>query len=165
MAMRNGSYKYMAMKNGNYEYRGMKNGNRLMRGSMTVEMSFLMPMILFLIMGCILTVFYYHDKTILAGAAYETVVVGSTKMREKEPPEEGELKELFRERVNGKCILFSGCDAVISISDQKIEINVTAAKGRKKVSVVKRAAVTEPEKYIRNYRRIKRLGNGTENND
>ena len=41
------------------------------RGSMTVEMSFLMPMILFLIMGCILAVFYYHDKNILSGAAYE----------------------------------------------------------------------------------------------
>ena len=35
---------------------------RKLSGSMTVEMSFLMPMILFLIMGCILAVFYYHDK-------------------------------------------------------------------------------------------------------
>lgn len=148
---RNGSYKELVIGK--------------LRGSMTVEMSFLMPMILFLIMNCILAVFYYHDKTILAGAAYETVVVGSTKMREKEPPEEGELKELFRERVDGKCILFPGYNAVISISDQKIEMNVTASKGRWKVSVVKKAAVTEPEKYIRNYRRIKRIGNGTENND
>lgn len=46
------------------------------QGSMTVEMSFLMPIILFLIMGCILSVFYYHDKIILSGAAYETAVVG-----------------------------------------------------------------------------------------
>lgn len=136
-----------------------------LKGSMTVEMSFLMPMILVLIMSCVLAVFYYHDKTILAGAAYETVVVGSTRMREKDPPEEGELKELFRERMKGKCILFPGYNAVVSISDQRIEINVTASKGRWKVSVVKRAAVTEPEKYIRNYRRIKRLGNGAENND
>ena len=55
-----------------------------LQGSMTVEMSFLMPMILFLIMACILAVFYYHDKNILAGAAYETAVAGSTKAREKD---------------------------------------------------------------------------------
>ena len=60
------------------------------QASMTVEMSFLMPMILFLIMGCILAVFYYHDKNILSGAAYETAVVGSTKAREKEGIKEGE---------------------------------------------------------------------------
>ena len=55
-----------------------------LKGSMTVEMSFLMPMIMFLIMGCILTVFYYHDKNVLSGAAYETAVAGSTRMRERE---------------------------------------------------------------------------------
>ncbi|MBP3469913.1 MAG: pilus assembly protein, partial [Lachnospiraceae bacterium] len=47
-------------------------------------MSFLMPMILFLILSCILAVFYYHDKNIISGAAYETAVVGSTKARERE---------------------------------------------------------------------------------
>ena len=58
--------------------------HKLLNGSMTIEMSFLMPIILFLIMNCILVVFYYHDKNVLAGAAYETAVVGSTKAREKE---------------------------------------------------------------------------------
>ena len=77
-----------------------------LQGSMTVEMSFLMPMILFLIMGCILTVFYYHDKNILSGAAYETAVVGSTKAREKDGVKEGELETLFYERVKNKCIMF-----------------------------------------------------------
>ena len=33
-----------------------------MKGSMTVEMSFLMPMILMLIMSSILAAFYFHDK-------------------------------------------------------------------------------------------------------
>lgn len=135
------------------------------RGSMTVEMSFLMPIILMLIMSTILAVFYFHDKNILAGAAYETVVVGSTKMREKEPPEEEELKMLFQERVNGKCILFSKYRVAINVSDQKIEMNVAAVKNKLRVSVVKRAAVTEPEKYIRNLRRIKGIGNGAENNN
>ena len=55
---------------------------RWLKGSFTVEMAFLIPMILFLIMGCIRISFYYHDKNIIAGAAYETAVTGSTKVRE-----------------------------------------------------------------------------------
>ena len=65
---------------------------RWLKGSFTVEMAFLMPMILFLIMGCIRISFYYHDKNIIAGAAYETAVTGSTKVREKDGISESELK-------------------------------------------------------------------------
>lgn len=122
---------------------------------MTVEMSFIIPMILFLIMGCILSVFYYHDKNILSGAAYETVVVGSTKAREKDGIEEGELEMLFAQRVNNKCILFSYPHAVVTIEEDEIEIVVSASRKWMRVSVMKRAAITEPERYIRNIRRLK----------
>ena len=33
--------------------------------------------------------FYYHDKNIIAGAAYETAVVGSNKAREKPDSQTG----------------------------------------------------------------------------
>ena len=107
---------------------------RWLKGSFTVEMAFLIPMILFLIMGCIRISFYYHDKNIIAGAAYETAVTGSTKVREKDGISESELNALFK------------------------EIKVQAAARRKKmaISVESRAAVTEPEKYIRDIRRIKK---------
>lgn len=129
--------------------------NKRVRGSMTVEMSFLMPMILFLIMGCILAVFYYHDKNILSGAAYETAVAGSTKARAKDGVKEGELEQLFQERIKGKCILFSGVQAAVSVGEDEIEVTAAASRRGMKVSVSKRAAVTEPEKYIRNMRRLK----------
>ena len=86
------------------KYKGIKKYK--LQGSMTVEMSFLMPMIMFLIMGCILAVFYYHDKNILSGAAYETAVVGSTKARAKDGIKEGELEMLFYQRAKDKCIIF-----------------------------------------------------------
>ena len=38
---------------------------RWLKGSFTVEMAFLIPMILFLIMGCIRISFYYHDRILL----------------------------------------------------------------------------------------------------
>ena len=125
-------------------------------GSFTVEMSLIMPIILFLIMGCILACFYYHDKNILAGAAYETAVTGSTKAREKDGISEGELNTLFKERVGKKCILFPGASAVISIEKDKIHVSAVSRRRHMILTVESSAAVIEPEKYIRDIRRIKK---------
>ena len=138
--------------------------HKLLNGSMTIEMSFLMPIILFLIMNCILVVFYYHDKNVLAGAAYETAVVGSTKAREKEGVKEEEIASLFEQRAKNKCILFSNPDASITASDEEIEVAVTASRSRMHLTIIKKAAVTEPEKYIRDIRRWKE-NDGTKDYD
>ena len=125
---------------------------RWLKGSFTVEMAFLIPMILFLIMGCIRISFYYHDKNIIAGAAYETAVTGSTKVREKDGISESELKE----RVGRKCILFSRIRVQSSVGKDEIKVQAAARRKKMAISVESRAAVTEPEKYIRDIRRIKK---------
>ncbi len=149
-----GSEKMGSEKMGSERMRSGKIKRSTVRGSMTVEMSFLMPMILFLIMECILAVFYYHDKNILSGAAYETVVVGSTKMREKNGVKKGELENLFRQRSGGKCILFGTSEVTAAVSEEEVKVTVTASRRWMKVSVVKKAAVTEPETYIRDIRKL-----------
>ncbi len=136
-----------------------------LKASMTVEMSFLMPVILFLIMNCIFVSFYFHDRNIISGAAYETVVVGSTKIRERDGVTPGELQNLYQERIKGKCIFFPGSSADIVVEKEEIAIYVTAKKGRLSTSVEKKAAVTEPEKEIRKIRRMKEIINGTKNNN
>ena len=125
-------------------------------GSFTVEMSLLMPMILFLIMGCVLACFYYHDKNIIAGAAYETAVIGSTKAREKDGVSEGELNTLFQERTGRKCILFSRVRVISSVGKEEINVSATAKRRHMILTVKSSAAVTSPEKYIRDIRRIKK---------
>ena len=138
--------------------------NKLCNGSITVDMSFLMPMILFLILSCILAVFYYHDKNIISGVAYETAVVGSTKAREREGVTAEELQELFEQRLQGKCILFPGVRAKIGVGEEEIKVEVIASWNRIQMSTVKYASVTEPETYIRDIRRWKNK-NGTKNHD
>lgn len=123
------------------------------KASMTIEMAVIAPMILFIIMGTILAAFYFHDKNIISGAAYETAVVGSTKAREKEGAKQGEIIKLFQERVKDKCILFSSVDVSVNISEEEIIINAKATKSRMKVSAVRAAKITEPEKYIREKRK------------
>lgn len=143
----------------------MKKRKKYLRGSMTVEMSFLMPMILLMIMGSILAAFYFHDKNVIAGAAYETVVVGSTKMREKEQITESEIVKLFQERLGKKSILLSDIDATAVISEKEIKISVIAGNGRFRLSVMKMAAVTAPENHIRNIKRLKEITDGAKNYD
>ena len=138
---------------------------RWLRGSLTVEMSFLMPLILLLLMSCILAIFYFHDKNILAGAAYETAAVAGTKIREKEKTDAAELEALFQERIQGKCILFPTPDAQVEIKRQEITVRANVQRGRFGLSVEKKIPVTEPEKTIRDRKRLKEIGNGTKNHD
>ena len=102
---------------------------RWLKGSFTVEMAFLIPMILFLIMGCISISFYYHES---------------------------ELNALFKERVGRKCILFSRIRVQSSVGKDEIKVQAAARRKKMAISVESRAAVTEPEKYIRDIRRIKK---------
>lgn len=132
-----------------------------MRGY-TVEMSFLMPMVLLLIMGSIFAVFYYHDKNIISGAAYEAAVVGGLKAREKSGVGEEEVEAVFRERLGNKCILFDTVEVKASVGADEIEILGTGAKRGMKVSVRKRMRITDPERRIRDLRRLKKPKDGAE---
>ena len=140
-----------------------------MRGY-TVEMSFLMPIIMLLVMSSIYAFFYYHDKNIIAGAAYETAVVGS-KAREKPDSQTGsgdrsgtdvaELETLFQSRVNGKCILLSTIQGQVTVEGDEVCVRAQGTWRKMKVSVEKRAAITEPEKKLRDIKKIKEFVNGT----
>ncbi len=51
------------------------------RGSATVEMAYMMPVIFLVFVSAIYMVFYLHDKNIVIGAAYETAIVGAQKLQ------------------------------------------------------------------------------------
>lgn len=131
----------------------------------TIEMSYLMPVILLLIMSSIFGMFYFHDKAVLSGAAYEAAAVGGTKARKKAGVTAGEIEALFYERAGDKCILFDRIEVSVSVGDDEIRIQGTGTKRGMTVSVLKSMPVTEPEKRIRDKRRLTGAVNGTEDND
>lgn len=55
----------------------MKNRKRWLKGSYTVEASFLLPMILSVIVLIIYLSFYLHDRAVLSSAAYTAALRGS----------------------------------------------------------------------------------------
>ena len=128
--------------------------NRRLKGSMTIEMSVLLPVILLMSMGLILSVFYFHDKNILNGAASETAAVGSTHLRGEEKITEEELVDFCRERIKGKCIFLVSHKISAAIGKEEVVIKIASAKKGFTVSVVKKAVITEPEKKIRDIRRL-----------
>lgn len=124
------------------------------KGSLTVETAYLMPLVCLLLAAGLLLMFYFHDKAVISACAYETAVIGSTKAREKDGVEEEVLRQAFRERIRGKCILFPGAEPGIEIRDTQIVVTAEAARRGIRLTVVQTAALTEPEERIRSVRRI-----------
>ncbi len=125
-----------------------------LKGSFTVEASFIVPMILFLIMACIFTIFYYHDKNILIGVAYETSVVGSTLSREVNGVDAEKIESLAYERIQGKCIFLNHSRVEAEVSEEELQVSVSAFARKMRMSGSEKAPITDPEKYIRDLRKI-----------
>lgn len=128
-----------------------------LNGVITIEMSYVLPIILFVFVFVVHTISYYHDKNILIGAAGETVILGS--QFERKPDESGQidLAGFYQERIRGKLIWFSGAQADISVSEKRVEINVSAVRGSMKIQITQSAAVVKPEKKIRQKRILESL--------
>ena len=69
-----------------------------LKGSTVVEMAYLMPVVLLCWMAVIFALFYYHDKNIIGGAAYETAIVGSEEWRWQKEIEEWKNGAVFSEK-------------------------------------------------------------------
>lgn len=131
---------------------------RKYRASTIVEMAYLMPVVLMVWMLVIFALFYYHDKNILSGAAYETAVVGSELAHEEEV-QEGRVIQYFQGRIKGKMLFFRGAYVEVQSSDDRIQIKASASAKGLRVSVERSAAVTEPEEEIRKKKAImERIG-------
>lgn len=124
------------------------------QGSLTVEAAYLMPVIGMILAVSILALFYFHDKNIISSCAYETAVVGSTKAREKDGVSPDILIRAFQERIHGKCILFPDAAVEVQVKENLILVHAYSRRKGMIVSAEHRMKVTDPEKYIRDLRRI-----------
>lgn len=121
------------------------------KGSITVESAFIIPMIFLVIVLIIHTVLYYHDKNVLIGAAGEVATVAAGRAR-REELQEGEMLELFSQRVAGKLTFFSTPQATIYQDGNKITVEVKASGKGMRVVVSQTAGVRKTEQKIRRFR-------------
>lgn len=120
---------------------------RELKGSAVVEMSYIIPMILFLFVMIIHAVFYYHDKAVLNGAAGETAVLGAQTARRKGT--EYDLEEFFHNRTEGKLIYMTDPDVSVEENEESVTVKASAARSFMRLSIYQRALIVKPEEKIR----------------
>lgn len=120
---------------------------RELKGSAVVEMSYIIPMILFLFVMIIHAVFYYHDKAVLNGAAGETAVLGAQTARRKGT--EYDLEEFFHNRTEGKLIYMTDPDVSVEEDEESVTVKASAARSFMRLNIYQRALIVKPEEKIR----------------
>lgn len=121
---------------------------KYVKASVSIEMSYIMPLFLFLFLLIIHTTFYYHDKAILNGAAAETAVLGAQLERRKETVDYN-LEQIFRERTAGRLIYMTDVNASIEKQEEEIIVSATVRKSGMELKICQRAVITKPEEKIR----------------
>ena len=105
---------------------------KYVKGSAVIEMSYIMPLFLLLFLFITYTVFYYHDKLVLNGAAAETAVLGAQ-----------------LERIKGKLIYMTDVEISVQRDEDEITVSAAARKSVMKLDICQKAAIAEPEEKIR----------------
>lgn len=119
------------------------------KGVITVEMSYILPMILSVLAIIIYTVFYFHDKNILIGAAAETAVLGAQLERKPDETGQTDLNGFCMQRAAGKLILFGSVSVDVEVTEKWVTVLAQANHGKMSAAVRQRAPVLKPEKKIR----------------
>lgn len=122
------------------------------RGTFTIEAAVIVPVLLMIFALIITLLFYYHDKNVVASIAHETIVYGCG----KEETSKEKLEQHFQKRIRGKLLLFASVRTEVLVEENEITIVCTAQKNRMTLKHEMKMNKTEPEKYIRNFRWLKR---------
>ena len=129
---------------------------RKLRGSLTIELAYVFPLIL-LVFGVLLHVlFYYHDKNILLGAAHETAAYGAS----LEEVQEEELENYFHTRIKERLLLFEQLEKKVGLQEETVTVTCNAKKSVMTLGISCSVNRTEPEDYIRSVRKLIKIGKG-----
>lgn len=138
---------YIKRKENNMELKKYAD-ERYVKASVTIEMSYIMPLFLFLFLLIVHTAFYYHDKAVLNGAAAETAVLGAQLERRQETVDY-DLEQIFRERTAGRLIYMTDVSASVQKQGEEIIVSATVRKSRMELKICQKAAIVKPEEKIR----------------
>jgi len=130
---------------------------RYSKGSATIEMAYIAPMTMLIIMAIIYIVFFFYDKNIVIGAAAETAAIGAGLERREDIKDEINLEELFNERVNGKLVMYRNYEVSVDKSGKTISVNVRVSRGPLGFSISQSAEIMMPETTIRRFQKNREL--------
>ena len=144
---------------------------RWVSGNSVIEMSYIMPLFFSLFVIIIHTVFYYHDKAIIGGAAAESAVMGAQYVRRYD--KNYDIEAFFQEKIHGKLIyvrrydknydieaffffFFHGkliymtdVNVIAEVNKEEVQVFAEAKRSFMKTNVKRTADIVNPEKKIR----------------
>lgn len=126
------------------------------KGSTTVEMAYVMPLVFLVFLMIVRTTFYYYDKSILNGMAYETLTAAVQTMRNPKG-ETADAETFCRERLSGKLIYFSVPEVAVQTTKDQAKITIQASRGRMRIRVMRQAKIPHPEKKIRLKKKVETI--------
>lgn len=117
------------------------------KGSAVVEMAYIMPLFLGMIVLIMNTVFYCHDKAVITGAAAETAILAA--QTERRESAEYDMEEFFYDRIGRKLIYLTDVNIRIEQDDDEICVRASAQKGAMKLDIIQKSLIADPEERIR----------------
>lgn len=131
--------------------------SKQVKGSMTIEMTYIMPVILLVFAVTIYCTFYLYDKNILCAIAYEGVVIGKNQYATATGIEEEELEKFPLENGENRLLFFVLDDVKIEVEEDAIGIDLHVEKGIMGITVSQSMPLVEQEAYVRKMRLLKEL--------
>lgn len=131
-----------------------------MKGSMTIEISYIMPVVFLVFVMTVLCTFYFHDKCILHGIAYEAGIIGSQNHKSSESISTEELATTMIENNKNKFVLFDSFDMNITENNEWLIVEVWAKTDRFSISTSRSIPLVNHEKTVRNINKIGSIING-----
>ena len=128
------------------------------KGSITIEISCMVPVFVLILYLAVMGAFYFYDKNVLTACAYEAVTTALIKEREEEPVE-AMIEEIFRERIQGKCLIFTRPKVEVEKDEVTAQMGLTVKKKKMKINIKVLGYRIEPEKQIRKYKGYRSIGN------
>lgn len=138
---------------------------RMKRGSMTIEMALIMPVILLVLMGTLYLFFYVHNRAWLTAAAYEAALDGA--MENARPDGKSRDKALKKGTELGNIGFYGSRDLKLQVSEGKTmkvtyDLELFSAYGgfNSHLQVQGKAKVIKPVSWIRKIKGLSETAKG-----
>lgn len=127
---------------------------RILKGSFTIEAAVVIPLLLFAIGIIMMLLFYCHDKNVLQGAVSEAATVENGRSGGED----------YNSLVRDKLLWLRNPKIKVTKKDGYVVATAEAVGYLLHVQVGERMTITEPETFIRNVRKIKKITGGENEN-
>ena len=120
-----------------------------MKGSATIEILYIMPVIFLMYVSIIYLGFFFHDKNVLQLVATEATAIGQSQYRNMGKLDIEDITVFIQEKANRRLLFFEDPDIQIEEKEKCIYVRLHSCTKRLKITTQKGRILLKPEERIR----------------